>query len=362
MDHRSEYLVQLLEKIGGPLMEAITDVSARQQGNMPESPAGDEAQKMAELLAKSVQVSINIGRNMDLATHADQGESVRVALAALAGSIVAEQYRYSGKVPDDNGLGRIAAALQAVMTFSENFIPSPESTQRLKQIAATGTPVDPHQADIQYLQAFIPVVNAIGDFSFGLPEQKLVQEVADRLTKRAMTLRESIFANLVSADDQKYAELALLRTLAALYSECHRTETRKLAQQGAGQPGGVSIAPVWSAFELRVAMMETLGSELAKRQGASSTGAKSPIPVAPAATAPVPPPPLPQEPPKPLPSAPPTAPPAAANPLSMFAKPKEQPPAEPPQSSPPAQSPPASSGQGGGPMSFFKSGDKSASQ
>ncbi len=358
MDHRSEYLVQLLEKIGGPLMEAITDVSARQQVNMPESPAGDEARKMAELLAKAVQVSINIGRNMDLATHADQGESVRVALAALAGSIVAEQYRHSGKVPDDNGLGRITAALQAVMTFSENFIPSPESTQRLKQIAATGAPVDPHQADIQYLQAFIPVVNAIGDFSFGLPEQKLVQEVADRLTKRAMTLRESVFSGLVSADDQKYAELALLRTLAALYSECHRTETRKLAQQGAGQPGGVSIAPVWSAFELRVAMLETLGSELAKQQGTSSASSKSPIPVAPAAAAPVTPPQSVAPPPPPA-----SPPPASGNPLSMFAKPKDSPPAQPPQSPPPAQSPPANPGQGGGgPMSFFKSGDKSASQ
>lgn len=350
MDQRSEYLIQLLEKIGAPLMEAIADVSARQAQENPANAVGDEAKKIAELLAKAVQVSINIGKNMDLASQEDQGESIRVALAALAGSIVAEQYKHSGKVPDDQGLSRAATALQAVMTFSENFVPSEESTQRLKQIKAQGLPVDARQADIQCIQAFIPVVNAIGDFSFGQPEQKLVQEVADRLTKKAMVLRESVFAGLLSVDEQKYTELALLRALATIYSECHRAETRKLIQPGGRQTeaGTASLTPVWNAFDIRAAMLETLGAGLATQGSATATDSKPPA--------------APQTQPPPQPAKPPTA--TASTPLSMFAKPKEQaPPVNPPASkdTPPSpeQPPPPKSQQGGSPMSFFKSDDKS---
>ena len=384
MDQRSEYLIQLLEKIGAPLMEAIADVSARQ----PQEETGDDARKIAELLARTIQVSIDIGKNMDLSAQEDQGESVRVALAALAGSIVAEQYKHSGQVPDDQSLNRITSALQAVMTFSENFVPSEENTERLKQIKAQGQPVDARQTDIQYIQAFIPAVNAIGDFSFGEPEQKLVQEVADRLTKKAMTLRESIFADSLSPDDQKFIELALLRSLTSIYSECHRAETGRLVKSGAQtETGGASLTPVWTAFDVRAAMLETLGTSLAPQNAASGTSDKAPQ--APAEK--VEPPPAQAPPPEP-PAKPPTQPPAetGSNPLSMFAKPKEdsppaptapppvetppesppesptQPPAPPPAEPPPTQAAPPppeqqeqEQQQGGGPMSFFKSGDKS---
>ncbi len=380
MDQRSEYLIQLLEKIGAPLMEAIADVSARQPQGEAENATGNDARKIAELLAKTIQVSIDIGKNMDLSTQEDQGESVRVALAALAGSIVAEQYKHSSQVPDDQSLNRITSALQAVMTFSENFVPSEENTERLKQIKAQGQPVDGRQTDIQYIQAFIPAVNAIGDFSFGEPEQKLVQEVADRLTQKAMVLREAIFTTSLSPDDQKRIELALLRSLVSIYSECHRAETGKLAQAGAQPPeaGAASLTPVWAAFDVRAAMLETLGASLAPQNAASGTGNKAPQ--APAEK--VEPPPV-SDPPPPE---PPTQPPAEAgsNPLSMFAKPKEdspptptapppvetppEPPAQPP-APPPAEPPPTQAAppppeqqeqqQGGGPMSFFKSGDNS---
>ncbi|GJL85730.1 MAG: hypothetical protein DHS20C02_15050 [Micavibrio sp.] len=369
MDKRSEYLIQLLEKIGAPLMEAIADVSTRQ----PQDEAGDDAKKIAALLAKTVQVSIDIGKNMDLASQEDQGESIRVALAALAGSVVAEQYKHGGQVPDDQALARITGALQAVMTFSENFIPSEENTERLKQIKAQGQLVDARQTDIQYIQAFIPAVNAIGNFSFGQPEQKLVQEVADRLTSKAMVLRESIFAGSLSPDDQKRIELALLRSLASIYAECHRAETSRLTQFDAGQneTGGASMAPVWAAFDVRAAMLETLGTSLAPQNASSGTGNKAPAPAEPQPTTETPP----TEPP-----AQPVQPPAEAGstPLSMFAKPKdsaapptqtpEAPPAapetppQPEQPLPPAEQtapPPTQQQQDGDPMSFFKSGDNS---
>ncbi|HHK74943.1 MAG TPA: hypothetical protein ENJ57_07245 [Rhizobiales bacterium] len=380
MDQRSEYLTQLLEKIGVPLMEAV---SARQGAGTGEGVTDHDAREVAALLAKTIQVSIDIGKNMDLGALEDQGESVRVALAALAGSIVAEQYKHSGQVPDDQGLGRITTALQAVMTFSENFVPSAENTARLKQIKAQGAPVDTQQTGIQYIQAFIPVVNAIGDFSFGEPEQRLVQDVADRLTKKAMALRESIFIDLLSPDDQKFIELALLRSLTLIYSACHRTETGKLMQSGAAQTGSASMTSVWTSFDMRAAMLETLGAGLVPKSSAAASGAGDKAPAVTVSEKPPEQPPLPQTPPPPPPpqSTETQQAETGGNPMSMFAKPKEDsPPAAPevppeaPSSpptppTPPAETtplpaeppvqPPAQKESGGDPMSFFKSGDKS---
>ncbi len=375
MDQRSQYLIQILEKMGAPIMAAIADVSTKQPGNEASATSADDlaagdAQKAAELLAKSVQVSIDIGQNMDLATHDDQGESVRVALAALAGSIVAEQYRHYERIPSEQDSKRLVSALQAVMTFSENFAPTEDNTQRLKTLEAQGEAVDSKQTDIQYIQAFIPAVNAIGAFSFGQPEQKLMQDVADRLTKKAMALRETIFGDSLSGDEQKYAELALLRSLGNLYSECHKAETEKMT----ANPDSSSLDAVWSGFEVRASLLETLGAGFVPEQNAGQTSK------APAIEEKAPPPPT--EPPAESAAPAPQQEQDGGNPMSMFAKPKEdgappaapptetaaQPPEPPPETppeppvQPPREPPPQEQQQGSGPMSFFKKGDESESQ
>ncbi len=348
MDQHSEYLIQLLEKIGVPLMVAITEVSDSGEEPSAESPdelAGQDAQKIAELLARAVQVSIDIGKNMDLAAAVDQGESVRVALAALSGPMVAGYYKQNRRIPADQDLKRIVTALQAVMTFSENFVPSPENTQRLEQIKAQGVPVDAMQVNIQYIQAFLPAVNAIGVFPFGRPEKKLMQDVSDRLVKEATRLRESVFGTSLPSDDQKFTELALLRSLACIYAECHRAETSRLmamdevarTKQAESEGGALSLEPVWTAFDLRASMLEALGLGLGPgAQGASGQTEKEPVaPEAPAET----PPPVKEQ----------TLPPAQEQAATEPSPPPiaaEPPPSE-KQESPPAQ-------ESSGPMSFFK--------
>lgn len=397
MDQRAAYLIQILEQIGSPLLVSVTETD--------DTDEKEAAQKTAELLAKSVQVSIDMANMSDLAAAGVQDDSLRVALAALASSFVAEHYKQSKKVPDDNEIKKIISALQAVMTFSENFTPSPENTERLKELEAKGKPVDTHQTGIQYIQAFTPVVNAVGAFPFGQAEQKLITEIASRLTARASNLRQSILGTLSNEDDNKFLELAILAALAKIYTACHTAETSRLMgmSQEEQTSSEISIEPVWQAFDMRISMLETLAKNLlpgaaSEKQALSSDKIAAPPTTPPAAEPtkepkpeekPAPSEPVTEAPPVSKPEIPAEKPAPSDNPMAMFAKPKSggedaeepetKPPPEPPQEpplsetsppetptpqdeTPPAESDSNSDTQSGNPMSFFKTPPKDSSK
>lgn len=397
MSLRAQYLIQILDKIGAPLMEAVT---AARKPDSDDDVQGD-AQIIASLLGKVVESSIAMNSALDLNTQDAQDDSLRVAMAALSGPLVAGQYKQNGKIPSEGDLKRIQTALQAVLTFGDNFTPSPEHAARLEKLPASGAPVDAHQINLQYVHAFIPVVNAVGAFSFGLPEQKLVMDISDRLVKRAVEMREALLPAL-SDDDQKLAELGILRALSVLYAAGHEGETKRLGALGDAAPEGSSMDPVWQGFDTRAAMLESLVKNVLPDGPAGSSAEPAPIaaaavaaapieaPIAPAAAAQE----SPVAPPAAAPQAPPPTTPAAEPAQEQPAKPQifggggdsgggaEQPPAAtppppppaappaPPPVTPPAEPPPAaapvvpetpaappqddSAQAGGGPMSFFK--------
>ena len=376
MDQRTTYLLQILESIGAPLMHAVT---AQNAGNDTQ-----DAQTLASLLGKTVEASIELGNIMDINPAEAQDDTLRVALAGLAGPLVAGQYQKRSKVPESTDLKKITGSLQAVLTFSDNFTPTPETVERLKSLEASGQAVDGYQSQIQYMQALIPVVEAIAAFPFGQPETKLIMDVSDRLVKRAVEIREALLPNVGDEAVQKITELAILRGLALLYSACHKNETQNAQAMGeAARNEGLSMDPVWKAFATRTAMLEALASRMVpKGQDAVSSGTSGggPAPVTPPEPPPAQPvtqetPPAVAEPPAAPPPQPPVEPPAQQqpppqetsqntsppaggnNPMAMFAKPKPEgedgdqggqtpppvpsAPPEPPAAQPPAQEPPA---------------------
>ncbi|MEO5367313.1 MAG: hypothetical protein H7831_13390 [Magnetococcus sp. WYHC-3] len=364
MNQRAEYLLQILETIGSPLMKAVTVAN-------PAATDQASAQTMAILLGKTVEASIELGNIMDINPAEAQDDTLRVALAGLAGPLVAGQYTARGKIPESPDIKKITSALQAVLTFSDNFAPTPETVERLKNLPAKGQSVDAYQTQIQYMQAFIPVIEAIAAFPFGQAEAKLIVDVSDRLIKKSVELRETLLPNIADEAVEKRAELGLLRALATLYSGCHGAETEKALNVDEDHRMQVSIDSVWKAFDMRATMLESLAAKMVWITPASgkagSGGGVQPAPIA----APAPPPAAaPVTPPPPPPSAPPAG---GQNPMSMFAKPKADapppaaPPAAPPTTPPPPPPPPQdnssqSGGTPGNPMSFFKKGDSNGSQ
>jgi hypothetical protein len=370
MNERAEYFLQTLERIGAPLMAAITETSKASGADG----AAADAQAMAQMLGKVVQASIDLGQAMDVNPVEIGDDSLRVALAGLASPMVAGQMRKAGGVPEDAEVARIVSALQAVLTFSDNFTPNADNAQRLKDLEARGQSVDAHQASVQYVQAFVPVVQAISDFSFGQVPQKLIVAVSERLVKRAAEMRETLAAS-ADGDDQKRLELGFLAGLAQVYAACHEAETRKASGMGEDGGAGPSLDSVWSAFDTQAAMLEILsgsfvpGGASASAGSASSGGGVAPAaaaapmtqapPVLPDAATPVTPPP----PAAVAPVAQDAPPAAAASPLSSFVKkPDDAPQAAPPPAAPvapPVAPPPVEAAQdtqagaGANPMSMF---------
>ena len=103
MPKQPEYLVQVMEKIGSPLISSVNDVAVRlqaanQQAQGEQDPVQklqEEATKVATLLNKSVQVAISMSQLMDLSPEQQEADSIRLSLTALAGPMLANQYRMS---------------------------------------------------------------------------------------------------------------------------------------------------------------------------------------------------------------------------------------------------------------------------
>jgi hypothetical protein len=330
MNERAEYFLQTIERIGAPLMAAITETSKVSGAKG----AAADAQAMAMMLSKVVQASIDLGQAMDVNPVEVGDDSLRVALAGLASPLVAGQMRKKGEVPEDAEVARIVSALQAVLTFSDNFTPNTDNAQRLKDIEARGQSVDAHQASVQYVQAFVPVVQAISDFSFGQVPQKLIVDVSERLVKRAAEMRETLVP-AAEGDEQKRIELGFLGGLTHIYAACHAAETRKASGMGEEGGAGPSLDSVWAAFDTQAAMLELLSASFVPGGNKAAAGVvSSGGGVAPVAQA--------------------SAPPVVQAPEAPQAPPPVQPPVAPPVTPPPVTPPPAdAAAQGASPLSSF---------
>ena len=274
MSKKPDYLVQVMEKIGSPLIASVNDVSARlqasgqAQNSDPAAQISEDATKIATLLNKSVQVAISMSSMLDLSQDDSEADSVRLALTALAGPMLANQYRMSTRLPGDNDVKRIVTALEAVMTFSDNFTVAGDASARLDQIDKDFFPTDPTQIQIMYIQALVPTVNAVVAFPFGQPERKLIQEIADRLIKKAQSIREESIPS-ASGGMAKKCELAILRSLSVIYSQCHFGEMARLMGLPADQreQQQTSMEPVWKAFEARADLLDVLAEQALPSDG-----------------------------------------------------------------------------------------------
>ncbi len=349
MNAKSQYLIQVLEKIGAPLLSSIVESSASTSEGM----AADDAQRMAELLARTTQASLEIAGVIS-PVNATQDDAFRLALAALAAPVIADHYRYDKQVPGDSDIKKITAALQTVVTFADNFEAGIDHARTLQGLGNHTAALESSQIALHQVMAFTPVINAVSSFSFGMNEPKLISDIAGRLVGKSLAMSAEWFAGADETARRKSA-LDILKTLARIYAACHMAETARLQSAGAAAGG---IETVWKNFDLRVALLEALASGLLD---SSSISSSSRAPEAAAA-----PPPqsganplsgFAKKPPSETPpakEAPPASSPTGASPLGIFAKkPTDQAPASPPPQAPEkSQSPPANPGTN--PMGFFK--------
>jgi hypothetical protein len=271
MVQNSKFTIQLLEKIGAPLAAAIESVPLSGEDQDLQS-----AKIMAQMLGQAVQVSISLNASFNIVEEEAQADSTRLALASLAAPLLADFYKQNEHVPEDPDIKRLIKSLESVVAFADNFSAAEEGKSRLTTLDHDAPLFDKTQSALVVMQAMGPVMSAIAEFSFGQSEVKLMQDIAGKLEKTAADIAKS--ANL----NDKLSELMVLKALAALYAECHRSETQKLANAAPDSEAAraeLSLGPVWEAFGVRTAMIEAvLGLE--NNSGVTTASAVAPAPVA----------------------------------------------------------------------------------
>lgn len=261
MDQRADYLFQILEKIGGPLVAAIAH---RQKSDIladsaPEASAREEAQTIAQLLARSVQMSIEIGQVMELdMTNPETADRLRLALMVLAGPLIAGQYRHDGRVPGDSEQKKMMTGLEAVLAFSQNFAATADNASELAGTEGSSGENNSGAEMVKAMRHFTPVINAIGAFPFGQPEKKLIQDVSLRIIAKVDDMAGKLFPDLGNA-----GKLLLIKTLAEIYSECHTEEMRAMLSKNQEEPDvQQGLNSIWARFDVRAAMLEALAVNL----------------------------------------------------------------------------------------------------
>ncbi|MBI2234959.1 MAG: hypothetical protein HYU57_08285 [Micavibrio aeruginosavorus] len=282
MDSRTAFLIQVLEKIGTPLAAAVTALPPGQAGATADAIVRQDAQRVAELLNRSVQLGLTVADGMNV-RDAAQADGVHLSLAAFASPLIASLFMTGGgKVPGDAEIRRLSSSLQAVLTFADNFTPAADSTLRLENMAPGQTPADEHLVYVQMLQAFSPVLQVIGEYAFGKPENRLLQDVASRLMIRAEDLRKAMFGPGLPPKTARQADLVLLNMLTALYATSHRAEMLRLMalDDKARAAAVVSIDTVWTLFDQRVEMVRVLAAQIVpdKAGNAASGSGGGPVP------------------------------------------------------------------------------------
>lgn len=260
MTSKTDLTIQLFEKFGVPVFSALI----AEKTPAPASPQ-QEAEKIAALLDLASQAGIGLATRAGIPSDSAQGDSARITLASLSTRFLSRLYSETGRMPTAADIERLNTIFESVLSFADAYAPAAQATGRL---TALGPDIvfDETQIDALVLTALAPIIDAIAAFSFGRPEKILAQEIAGKLTATAASLTQKLSSRALSAPEAKLTELTLLRALCALFSACYHTETEKLlamdetarAALAKDPDGTLSIAAVWSAFSLKVEMLEAV--------------------------------------------------------------------------------------------------------
>lgn len=256
MDQRSAYFIQVLEKLGSPL---ILDSGLLSTPSDPDSENMlAQAEAVAGLLNGCIKTSLQLARVLNI--HDDEGkaDSIRLSLAAITSPMLAQLYKSSnGQALNDKNIEKLTASLETIMSFSESFGVSEDKTQALSEVRAKAL-----HPNLATLDATIPVVNAVASYSFGRSDKKLFQDVVNRLSPYIEGLQENLGFDPQGDQSRK---TACLRIIAKLYEAAHMDETNRILslpqeelETLAGDDGKISMDPVWRQFETRLALMEVL--------------------------------------------------------------------------------------------------------
>lgn len=257
---RMQTLLASFRQIGMPLLQALVEVS----GHKGEDVASPEAvAASSEKFGALVDCTVLLSRELTKEIGANEGDldaAVRWALAGSASQVVAASFHASGELmkPEEaTRLAHIAAQLQ------EKF---------KSQLPAEAEPPPNTVATFRakMMEALVPVVGAVAQYSFNRAEHELLGEIAERLVKMADQITRALALPGCTPEQWRFLCWNVLRASGQIYAESHYAEADRLqdmepeerARYFAQHGDQVPMTQVWQAFNQRMAMLATLSTYL----------------------------------------------------------------------------------------------------
>lgn len=262
-DQRMQALIATLRHVGTPLLLAISEAggAARQGQAVTEDPAqtARDAGQFGALVESTVVLAQMIVE--DLLDNDEISEDwVRWGVIQAASQVVAAHFRATARALSAEEAKPILALLG-------------ELQGKFKyQIMAASEPTANSVATFRAkaIEALVPVVGAVAQYSFGRAEHALVAEVAERLMKTADQITRSLAEGGSTPEQWRLLCWSVLRSAGQIYAESHYAEADRLLYMNPDERAAYftthgNIVPmnrVWQAFNQRMGMLATLAAYL----------------------------------------------------------------------------------------------------
>jgi hypothetical protein len=256
---RMQSLLTTFRQVGLPLLQALTDTAANRQaeGGAPET--GPNTALFNALVDSTVTLSQKLAAT--LGASDDQVDAwVRWALVGASSQVVAANFKSTGQPMAADEADRLAAiAVDLQNKLKTPLMPADEPTPNT---AATFR--------AKMMEAMVPVVGALAQYSFGRSEHALLAEVAEKLVKTADQVTRALAPAGSTPEQWRLLCWHVLRAAGQIYTESHYAEADRLLYMNPDERtayfaahGNVPpMTQVWQAFNQRMAMLATLATYL----------------------------------------------------------------------------------------------------
>ncbi|HEU0117309.1 MAG TPA: hypothetical protein VFR09_01640 [Alphaproteobacteria bacterium] len=257
-DARMQSLLTTFRQVGMPLLTALTETpSANASGNA--KPGGLNPEQFNALIDSTITLSNELAAQ--LGASEDQLDAwVRWSLAGAASQVVAAHFKAtSNALPADEAKRLAGVAIELQTKFKAQI---PSGNEPIPNTVATFR--------AKMMEAMVPVIGAVAQYSFGRAEHSLLAEVAEKLIKTADQVTRALAPAGASPEQWRLLCWNVLKAAGQIYTESHYAEADRLLYMNPDDRAAyfaqhgqiVPMTQVWQAFNQRVAMLATLATYL----------------------------------------------------------------------------------------------------
>lgn len=255
-DQRMKALAVALRHVGGPLLVALLEAAPQEQ-----RPDGLVRRINFEAFPQLIDSAATLARQIADVMEGDQSPvALRWGAISAACQLVAANYKATGQALDPETARPI---LEAVNALPDKF----------KNLTTGGPEPVPNQVATfraKMLEALVPVVGAVAQYSFGRAEHGLLAEVAERLMKTADQITRSLAPVGSTPEQWRLLCWVVLKSAGQIYADSHYTEADRLlymnpddrAAYFAKYGNVLPMTHIWQGFNQRMALLATLGAYL----------------------------------------------------------------------------------------------------